>query len=95
MTELSRSASFLSAAIASSGLTQKNIARRAGFKHPNVISMMKSGETKIPVPRVPDLAKACGIPELELLEIVLYEDHPEMWRVIRRTGCFDLRATKE
>tara|TARA_R110002051_G_scaffold237873_1_gene298696 strand:- start:17902 stop:18198 length:297 start_codon:yes stop_codon:yes gene_type:complete len=95
MNDLPRAASFLAAAITSSGLTQKEVAHRAGFNRANFVSMMKSGETKIPVFRVPALAKACGVPELELLEIVLYEDHPEMWEVIRRTGCFDPRVTTE
>ncbi|MGB3245710.1 MAG: helix-turn-helix transcriptional regulator [Sulfitobacter sp.] len=95
MTEVSRAASFLSTAIDFSGLTQKEIARRAGFSRPNVISMMKSGETKIPISRVPGLARACGITERVLLEIVLSEDHPEIWEVIKHTGCFDPRATKE
>lgn len=95
MTELPKAASFLSAAIASSGLTQKEVARRAGFNRSNFVSMMKSGETKIPISRVPSLARACGVSELKLLEIVLSEDHPEMWRVIKETGCFDPQAVKE
>ncbi|MEP3331140.1 helix-turn-helix transcriptional regulator [Sedimentitalea sp.] len=89
MTEVSRAATFFSAAINSSGLTQKEIARRAGFSRPNVISMMKSGETKIPIPRVPGLAVACGIPKHRLLEVVLSEEHPEIWEVISDMVCFD------
>lgn len=95
MTEVSRAASFLSAAIDCSGLTQRQIALQAGFSRPNFISMMKSGETKIPISRVPGLAKACGFTARELLEIVLSEDHPEIWEVIKDAGLLDPLTTKE
>lgn len=95
MTKRPEIGSYLTAAIATSGLPQKEIARRAGFKSANILSMMKSGETKIPIARVPNLAAACGVPEIELLEKVLLEDHPEMWEVIGRTGCFDSSPTEK
>jgi len=37
---------------------QIDIAREAGFKNPNVISMLKSGATKLPLDRVLALAKS-------------------------------------
>ena len=38
--------------------TQIDIAKEAGFVNPNVISMLKSGATKLPLDRVLALAKA-------------------------------------
>ncbi|MBS0123115.1 helix-turn-helix domain-containing protein [Thetidibacter halocola] len=38
--------------------TQKEIAREAGFTNANVLSMIKSGDTKLAIDRVPALAKA-------------------------------------
>ncbi|KHQ52021.1 MULTISPECIES: helix-turn-helix domain-containing protein [Mameliella] len=38
--------------------TQKEIAREAGFTNANMLSMIKSGDTKLALDRVPDLAKA-------------------------------------
>lgn len=38
--------------------TQAEIAHEAGFLNPNVLSMMKSGANKVPLDRVPGLAKA-------------------------------------
>ena len=38
--------------------SQQEIAREAGFPNPNMISMLKSGKTKLPLDRVPGLAKA-------------------------------------
>lgn len=37
---------------------QSDIAKEAGFRQPNVLSMIKSGQTKLPLDRVPGLAKA-------------------------------------
>ncbi len=38
--------------------TQAEIATQAGFTHPNMIAMLKSGATKLPLDRVPSLATA-------------------------------------
>ena len=38
--------------------SQREIAHEAGFANANVISMLKSGATKIPLDRVPTLARA-------------------------------------
>lgn len=37
---------------------QKDIAREAGFNSPNMISMLKNGDTKLALDRVPALARA-------------------------------------
>ena len=37
---------------------QQDIATEAGFVNPNMLSMVKSGKTKLPLDRVPSLAKA-------------------------------------
>ena len=37
--------------------TQREIAAEAGFVNPNMLSMLKSGKNKIPLDRVPSLAK--------------------------------------
>ena len=38
--------------------SQKEIAHEAGFKNANMLSMIKSGDSKLAIDRVPDLAKA-------------------------------------
>ena len=40
--------------------TQKEIAHEAGFTNGNLISMFKSGASKIPLDRVPALARGAG-----------------------------------
>lgn len=47
--------------------SQVEIAEEAGFVNPNMITMIKSGSTKLPLDRVPALAKALeGDPALML-----------------------------
>ncbi|MFN3547146.1 MAG: XRE family transcriptional regulator [Mesorhizobium sp.] len=51
--------------------SQKEIAVQAGFRTPNVLSMLKTGTTKVPIDRVPALAKAleCDVRFLFMLAL--------------------------
>ncbi|GGC10561.1 hypothetical protein GCM10011363_29060 [Marivita lacus] len=55
-TPVSPRSAFLRNTIEQSHKTQKEIARDAGLAHPNVLSMMKTGECKVPIARIPALA---------------------------------------
>lgn len=78
----SPTAIFFANAIEKSGLTQREIGRRAGFEKPNIISMMKTGETKVPIDRIPALAEACDVDPHAFLRIAMQEYHPEIWGVL-------------
>ena len=78
----SPTADFLGRAIALSGMTQREIARRAGYDKPNVISMMKMGQTKVPIDRIPDIAEACGVDPARFMRIALQEYHPELLELV-------------
>ena len=41
--------------------TQAEIAEEAGFVNPNMVTMIKQGATKLPIDRVPALAKALEV----------------------------------
>ena len=56
-------------------LTQAEIAERAGFPNPNVVSMLKDGSTKLAVDRVPDMAKALECDPALLLRLALEQSH--------------------
>lgn len=75
-------ASYLTNEIRKSRKTQKEIAREAGFPTPNILSMIKSGETKMPLARVPALSEALDVPPQEMLRRCLAEYDPELLRVI-------------
>ncbi|WP_439524872.1 helix-turn-helix domain-containing protein [Marivita sp.] len=73
---------FLRNAIEESPKTQKEIARDAGFVNANALSMMKTGETKVPISRIPALAEALDIEAGLFLKTALREYHPEIWMTI-------------
>ena len=73
---------FLSNAIKSSGRTQKEIADECGFSYANVVSMMKNGNTKIPLQRAPALARAIGIEPRELVARCLETYEPELYELL-------------
>lgn len=69
-------------AIECSSKTQKEIAKDAGFASPNILSMMKTGETKVPINRIPSLSQALGIAPGEFINVALREYHPDLHSVL-------------
>nr|WP_306754972.1 helix-turn-helix transcriptional regulator [Paracoccus sp. M09] len=51
--------------------TQREIAHEAGFMNPNLISMFKTGASKIPLDRVPSLARALEVDPAYLMQLAL------------------------
>jgi transcriptional regulator with XRE-family HTH domain len=51
--------------------TQAEIAEEAGFVNPNMVTMIKQGSTKLPIDRVPALAKALESDPALLLRLAL------------------------
>ena len=82
MTTKADVAHFVSASITRSGKSNILIASEAGFAHPNVLSMIKTGRTLVPMARIPALAKAMMIDPKILLDKCLAAYHPELHRVL-------------
>ena len=70
------------AMIENSGKTQKAIALEVGFGRRNVISMMKTGDMKVPIDRAPALARACGADPAAFTRLVLAEYMPEVLEMV-------------
>lgn len=51
--------------------TQAEIASEAGFPNPNMMNFLKSGKNKIPLDRVPSLAKALEVDPGYLMRLAL------------------------
>lgn len=51
--------------------TQKTIAHETGFTNANLISMFKSGATKLPLDRIPSLARALETDPAYLMRLAL------------------------
>lgn len=75
-------ANYVSRSIRVSGKTNIQIAAEAGFAHANVLSMITKGDTKVPMARIPALARAMGTDPKILLDGCLAAYHPELHRVI-------------
>ena len=82
MTLISPTATMLTTAIENSELTQREIADRVGFKHANIISMLKTGETRVPLDRIPSLAQTLGMDERLFLMVAIEEYHPGVHEVL-------------
>ncbi len=91
----SPTAAFLKLAIANSDLTQREIAQQAGFPKPNMLSMMKTGETKVPLNRIPALAEVCEVDAASFIRIAMTEYHPEIWRMLETEFGANLSEDEE
>lgn len=60
----------------SMGKTQKDIALELGYDKPNMIAMMKSGDVKVPLDKVPALAKALNIEPAFLMRLAMNQYWP-------------------
>jgi hypothetical protein len=56
-----------------------------GFQKPNVLSMIKLGQTKLPLEKAAALAEACGTDPVFLVRLVLSEYHPAVWDALVAT----------
>jgi transcriptional regulator with XRE-family HTH domain len=86
---------FLRDAIQNSPKTQREIAQAAGFAHPNALSMMKTGETKVPISRIPALAAALDVDTKRFLQIAMREYHPEIWMTLDEFMSSNLSPMEE
>ncbi|WP_431064792.1 XRE family transcriptional regulator [Methylotuvimicrobium sp.] len=75
-------ADFLEKVINQSTYSQKEIADMAGFNSPNIITMLKQGLTKVPVERIPALARVLDIDRVEFFELVMKSYRPKEYAVI-------------
>lgn len=81
------------AELADEGIKQVEIAEVAGFKRPNVISMIKHGETKLPLEKIGTMARALRVDPRFLFELTLREYEPGLWEVAKDVFGADMFLT--
>jgi transcriptional regulator with XRE-family HTH domain len=64
-------------------ISQSEIARKAGFKRPNMLSMIKTGKARLPLDRVPALAASLRVDPTLLFRTAMADYWPEHERTIR------------
>lgn len=62
--------------------SQKQIAEESGFPKPNMITMIKKGDSNLPMARVPAFAKSIGVDPFFLFRMAMEEYHPDIWASI-------------
>ena len=75
-------ADFLADRLAESDKTQRQIAEECGFETSNIITMFKTGATKLPLNRIGPLAKSLEVDAAHLLRLVMLEYFPDTWEAI-------------
>lgn len=64
------------------GKSNIEVSAEAGFDKPNIIAMIKTGTTKIPMERISGMAKALELDPVYLLKLCLSTYHPTMWQCL-------------
>lgn len=65
--------------------TQADIAKEAGFKNANFITMLRTGSSKLALDRVPMLAKALEVEPAFLMRLAIEQSYgPEMLQILVR-----------
>ena len=64
------------------GLSDKQLCEAVGFDREIVFSLIKAGTMRLPLNRIPALAKALSLSPAPLLRSALLEGHPELLAVI-------------
>lgn len=87
-------AARLSTLLDGSDKTQRQVARELGYRHPNIVSMFKSGATRVPIDKVARLAFALGADETELVDLWLSTYMPETKALLERAVGGHLSAAE-
>jgi hypothetical protein len=94
-TKSTRMSDYLSERIdrISSEKSQRDIANEVGYDRGNIISMMKTGETKVPLDKIPLLAKAVNGDPVFMLRLWLEQYWTNQAEIVNTV--FDCIATQE
>jgi transcriptional regulator with XRE-family HTH domain len=66
----------------SMGKTQREIAGEIGYASPNMISMFKRGEVKVPLDKIPALARALNVDAAFLFKLAIQQYWPDAGEAI-------------
>lgn len=84
---------FLTEKMNDSIKTQRQIARECGYENANVISMFKTGDTKLPFTTIGPMAQALDVDPMVLLRLSLAEYAPKTFEAIEE--CFGIPLLSE
>lgn len=76
-------ATYIKSQVAIAGISQKCISTALNYENPNVVSMIKTGATKLPINKVGPLAKVLKVDPVYLLRLTLCEYWPDTFESIQ------------
>lgn len=85
MKKSSKFSDYIASLIETADKSQRQIAADMGYERPNLITMFKQGSTKVPIEKIPALAKSLDVDPADLLRRAMLEYMPEALRVIQQT----------
>ena len=95
ITRQSPLAAFLVKAQEAAKKTDQEMTEALGFSRTNVYTAILQGMMKMPVGKIPLLARALDVPASEVLEVLLRDYPPELLEVVRKVwGPLDLTDRK-
>lgn len=74
---------FFSNAMDMANISNVDLAERLNYAKPNVIAMMRNGSMKVPLNKIPAIAKALRIDQIALLQYALTAYMPELWETLK------------
>ena len=75
-------AAFVEQRVNRSKLSQKEMADICGFPTANMITMIKTGATKVPIEKIPKLARALDVDRVEFFDMVMRSYKPKEYNAI-------------
>lgn len=81
--------------IDSSAKTQREICAEMGYTKPNLITMFKQGATKVPIEKVPLLAKAVGADAVFFLRAAMRDYMPQVLETIEQYLAFPVTENEK
>lgn len=76
-------ADYIAGQIHLSGRSQKDLSDEIGFGRPNMLTMIKRNDCKLPMSKVGVIAKALNIDALFLFKLCMAEYEPQTWAMIQ------------
>lgn len=73
---------YIDMAIRASGKTKRKVAEEAGYKRPNIISMLCAGEIDLSFSKVIPVANAIEVDASSLLFMLIKEKHPDLHNLL-------------
>lgn len=73
---------FVARAIKRSTKNQTEIARAMGFRHPNMVTMIKTGVAKMPFGKIDAFCQSTGTNANELTALCLRQYVPDIWELV-------------